>query len=99
MLQLPEDEFSSLKILPIKIITAARHLGIDINLRPVGRMLERQKTFVDSHYFLVVDDHSRSTKIRVGAKIYAFRGPSQLAVFIDSLSKNPIRSNIQPIEK
>lgn len=64
---------------------------MDINLRPIAKSLGRQRYAVNSHYFLVVDDQSRTKKIRIGTKIYAFRGQVTLGPFVEALSKNPIR--------
>jgi hypothetical protein len=64
---------------------------MDVNLRPIAKALGRQKYSVNSHYFLVIDDQSRSKKIRVGAKIYAFRGQASLGPFIEALAKNTFK--------
>lgn len=82
LLQMGEDDFASTKLLPISMNTAGQHFGIDINLRPIAKTLSKSKWAVDSHYFIVVDDQSRSRKIRVGAKVYAFRGPAGLGHFV-----------------
>lgn len=71
---------------------------MDINLRSIAKTLTKQKYAVDSTYFMVVDDQSRSRKIRVGAKIYAFRGQATLGTFAEALSRNSLRLN-QEYEK
>ena len=68
--------------------------GMDINLRPIAKLLGRQKFTVHSQYFIVVDDQSRSRKMRVGAKLYAFRGQGSLGPFVEALSKNCIRNEL-----
>jgi hypothetical protein len=77
-----EEDFASTKLLPISMNTAGQHFGIDINLRPIAKSLSKSKWSVDSHYFMVVDDQSRSRKMRVGAKIYGFRGQADLGHFV-----------------
>ena len=66
---------------------------MDINIRPIAKSLGRQKYAINSQYFVVVDEESRSKKIRVGAKIYAFRGQASLGGFVDAISKNCIRND------
>jgi hypothetical protein len=73
------------------VIAGSEKFGIDINLRPIGKSLGRQKYAINSHYFLVIDDQSRCKKIRVGAKIYAFRGQASLGPFVEAIAKSNIR--------
>jgi hypothetical protein len=77
-----------------------RHpLALDINLRPIAKHLHTHKLFVDSHYFLTVDQQARPSKLRVGLKVYAFRGTLPLSHFVDALINNPIRIPTSPIPK
>jgi hypothetical protein len=94
-----EEEFSVTKILAISVTAGSEKYGMDINLRPIAKLLGRQKYAVNSQYFLVVDDQSRSKKIRVGAKIYAFRGQANFEPFVEALSKNCIRNELAGDEK
>lgn len=75
------------KVLPINVVTNGNKLAIDINMKPVGRQLSKEKHYVHSQYFMVVDQHSAPRKMRVGIKISAFRGGIHLSDFIDSLQR------------
>lgn len=55
---------------------------MDINLRPIAKLLGRQKYTVHSQYFIVVDDQSRPKKLRVGLKLYAFRAQANFTHFV-----------------
>ena len=44
---------------------------------------------MDSHYFVAIDSESQLSKVRVGSKIYAFKGTSQIEHFVNSLAANP----------
>jgi hypothetical protein len=98
-LQMGEEEFASLKILPLKVQTQRQQLGLDINLRPVAKTLSKQKYFVDSHYFMVVDGESQPCRMRVGCKVYGFRGTGQLSHFVECLAANPVRFNLDAVPK
>jgi len=50
-----EEEFTSMKILPVKVMTQKNSLALDMNLRPIAKHLHTHKLFVDSHYFITVD--------------------------------------------
>jgi len=76
MLHLNYQDFHSMKILPINIVTGRQQFGIDVNLRNIEKSLAHKKLTVDSHYFIALDDHTRPIKLRVGLKVYVFRGPS-----------------------
>lgn len=65
-------------------------MGMDINMRPIAKMLAKQKYAVASHYFLVVDEQGKSRKMRIGAKISAFRGQAALGNLVEAISKNPL---------
>ena len=65
-----------MKIVPIKIVTAHQQFGIDLNLRNIAKNLSRQKFTVDSHYFIALDERTQPIKLRVGLKVYVFRGPA-----------------------
>lgn len=62
-------------------------------------MLARQKHSINSQYFIVVDDQSRTKKIRVGIKLYAFRAQGSFGPFVEALTKNCIRNDIINEEK
>ena len=53
--QMGEEEFTSMKILPVKVMTQKNPLALDLNLRPIAKHLHTHKLFVDSHYFITVD--------------------------------------------
>jgi len=76
MLHLSYEDFYSLKIVPIKLITPHQQFGIDLNLRHIAKNIHKQKYSVDSHYFIVLDDKTQPVKIRIGLKLYVFRGPA-----------------------
>ena len=59
----------------------------------------KQKYFVKSHYFLAVDGESRPSKLRVGCKVYGFRGTAQLSHFIDTITACPLRMNLETVAK
>jgi hypothetical protein len=71
-----------MKIVPIKIITPHQQFGIDLNLRHIAKNIGKQKYSIDSHYFIVLDDKTQPVKIRVGLKIYVFRGPTEISGFV-----------------
>lgn len=75
MLHLSYEDFYSMKIVPVKIITPHQQLGIDLNLRHIVKNINKQKYSVDSHYFIVLDEKTQPVKLRVGLKVYLFRGP------------------------
>ena len=80
--QMTEDEFSDIKILPVKIVTQHKNFAMDINLQAVTKAFSKQKYFVESQYFVVVNQEARLMKMRVGCKIYALRGNSDLLPFV-----------------
>ena len=51
-------------------------------------MLAKQKYFCDHNYFITLDDQSKLRKLRIGAKVYAFRGSSTLNHFVEAIQKN-----------
>ena len=81
------------KIISVTMHTSSERFGIDLNMRPIAKILQRQNHFVDSHYFLAVDSNSRPRKMRVGMKVYAFKGSSLLGSFVEELARTPIRSD------
>lgn len=95
-MRLTREEFTSLKIVPVKVFTPSQPLALDINLRPIANCLQTQKMYVNAHYFTIVDHNSKLKKIRVGAKLYAFRGPNLLSNFVEALARNPLRSESPP---
>ena len=85
--------------MPIRVSTNSKPLAIDINLRPVAKSLSKQKFYVDSHYFVAIDSESQLSKVRVGSKIYAFKGTSQIEHFVNSLAANPPKKSIDSLAK
>ena len=81
-------------------MTQKQQLAIDINIRPIAKTLQaKQKYFVDSHYFLAVDNNAQPSKVRVGCKVYGFRGNAQLSNFIDGLVMNPLRLQLDAVQR
>lgn len=67
----------STKIIPISIIMDQNQkFAIDISLRPIAKKLNKQNYFVNGGYFLVVDENSNLTKMRIGARVVVFKGNS-----------------------
>ena len=63
-------------------------MAIDINLKSISKKLTKDKYNIANQYFVVVNEESRPMKIRVGLKIYTFKGTSLLTNFIDTLSRH-----------
>lgn len=69
----------STKIIPISIIMDQnKKFGMDLSLRPIAKKLNKQNYFVSGGYFLVVDENSELTKMRIGARVVVFKGNSIL---------------------
>ena len=63
-------------------------------MRPLASTIAKQKYAVDSSYFIAVNEQSRASKLRIGAKVYILRGNAGLGGFVEALASNTIRSNI-----
>jgi hypothetical protein len=87
-MHLSEEEFHSLKILPITVLTNGQKLALDINVKSISKNLIKEKYSINSQYFILVDQNSHAKKMRVGAKIYTFRGHVGLGNFVDNLRSN-----------
>lgn len=61
---------------------------MDINIRPILRKLSKQNYSVNGGYFLVVDENSQMTKMRVGARVIVFKGSSLLEPFVNAYANN-----------
>ena len=68
-------------------------------MRPIAKVLAKQKYFSDNNYFITVDDQSKLRKLRIGAKIYAFRGSSVLNHFAEAIQKNSFKEDEEYILK
>jgi len=62
--------------------------AMDISLRPITKKLSKQNYFAGGGYFLVVDENSEMVKMRVGARVIAFKGNSILEPFVTSYCNN-----------
>lgn len=51
---------------------------MDISMRPILRKLSKQNYSVNGGYFLVVDENSQMTKMRVGTRVIVFKGNATL---------------------
>lgn len=79
VLPLTEEQFFSTKIIPISILfDQNQKFALDISMRPILRKITKQNYSVNEGYFLVVDEQSQMTKMRVGARVIAFKGSSTL---------------------
>jgi hypothetical protein len=88
-ISLPEEQFMSTKIIPITIIfDQNKKFAIDINLKPITKRLNQQNCFATAGYFLVVDQNSELTKMRIGARVIAFKGNSIIEPFVTSYCNN-----------
>lgn len=47
-------------------------------MRPILRKLSKQNYSINGGYFLVVDQDSQMTKMRVGARVVVFKGSSMI---------------------
>lgn len=79
MIPLNEEQFFSTKIIPISILfDQNQKFAVDISMRPILRKLSKQNYSVNGGYFLVVDENSQMTKMRVGARVIVFKGSGSL---------------------
>lgn len=79
VIPLNEEQFFSTKIVPISILfDQNQKFAIDISMRPILRKLSKQNYSINGGYFLVVDQDSQMTKMRVGARVVVFKGSSML---------------------
>lgn len=79
MIPLNEEQFFSTKIIPISILfDQNQKFAMDISMRPILRKLSKQNYSVNGGYFLVVDENSQMTKMRIGARVIVFKGNATL---------------------
>lgn len=79
LIPLNEEQFFSTKIIPISILfDQNQKYAMDISMRPILRKLNKQNYSVNGGYFLVVDENSQLTKMRVGARVIVFKGTAML---------------------
>lgn len=73
-------------MIPVTIVTnTLEKLAIDINLKAMSKDIILRKYSVLGQYFVVVNQSSRPTKMRIGLKSYCFRGGPLLSNFVNSL--------------
>lgn len=74
------------KVIPVTIITNnSEKLAIDINLKSFSKDLIHRKYSVHNQTYVVVNQASKPTKMRIAIKSYCFRGGPLLANFVNSL--------------
>ena len=109
MIPLNEEQFLSTKIIPISILfDQNQKFAMDISMRPILRKLSKQNYSVNGGYFLVVDENSQMTKMRVGARVIVFKGNATLEPFkyayvnninLDVLSQIDLKRDLENYNK
>jgi hypothetical protein len=88
-ISLTEEQFFATKIIPISIVLDQNQkYAMDISMRPVTRKLSKQNYSVNGGYFLVVDENSQLTKMRIGARVIVFKGSTMLEPFVTAVANN-----------
>lgn len=86
LLKFTEQQFLDTKVIPVTIVSnTSEKLAIDINLRAIGKDIANKKYSINNQYYVVVNQSSRATKMRLAGKTYCFRGGPLLSNFVNSL--------------